>query len=159
LAEVDARRAANGLAVLAELLSLTTPRGVCSQVLHRSAVKHATAGGILWKSSSRFTTRALSADGTSGKRLAGKLESFGQHHLMLPQVLLLGSLLNWMALVLLSLSHSLSTVPWFLLLCNFRKGKLSKKLESLAQTYPMVPQVLLLSPPLHWFHLVLLSLS
>ena len=87
------------------------------------------------------------------------LGSFGQHHLMLPQVLLLGSLLNWMALVLLSLSHSLSTVPWFLLLCNFRGGKLSKKLESLAQIYPMVPQVLLLSPPLHWFHLVLLSLS
>ena len=42
MAEVDARRAANGLAVLAEMLGLTTPRGVCSQVLHRSAVKHAT---------------------------------------------------------------------------------------------------------------------
>ena len=104
MAEVDARRAANGLAVLAEMLGLTTPRGVCSQVLHRSAVKHATAGGIIWKSSSRFTARALSADGTTGKRLAGKLESFGQHHLMLPQVLLLSSLLNWMDLVLLSLN-------------------------------------------------------
>ena len=132
LADVDSRRAANGLAVLAELLSLTTPRGVCSQVLHRSVVKHATASGILWKSSSRFTARALSADGTTGKRLAGKLESFGQHHLVLPQVLLLSSLLHWLDLVLLSLCHSLSTVPWFLLLCNIRGGKLSKKLEGLA---------------------------
>ena len=51
---------------------------------------------------------------------------------MLPQVLLLSSLLNWMDLVLLSLSHSLSTVPWFLLLCNIRGGKLSKKLGGLA---------------------------
>ena len=78
---------------------------------------------------------------------------------MLPQILLLSPLLYWLDLVLLSLSHSLSTVPWFLLLCNIRGGKLSEKLESLAQIYPMVPQVLLLSPPLHWFHLVLLSLS
>ena len=123
---------ADDLVVLAQMLGLTTPRGGCSQVMRRSAVKHATASGILWKSSSRFSGRALSADGTTGKRLAGKLDSFGQHHLVLPQVLLLSSLLNWMDLVLLSLSHSLSTVPWFLLLCNIRGGKLSKKLGGLA---------------------------
>ena len=75
------------------------------------------------------------------------------------QLMLLRTSLDLWHPVLLSLSHSLSTVPWFLLLCNFRGGKLSEKLESLAQIYAMVPQVLLLSPPLHWFHLVLLSVS
>ena len=48
------------------------------------------------------------------------------------QLMLLRTSLDLWHPVLLSLCHSLSTVPWFLLLCNFRGGKLSEKLESLA---------------------------
>ena len=46
-------------------------------------------------------------------------------------------------------------VLWLLLLRIFWRGKLSRKLESLSQSHPMVPQALLLP----WLHLVLLRLG
>ena len=74
---------------------------------------------------------ALLADGTTGRKLAGKLQSLGQSHPMVPQILLLSPMLHWLDLMLLSLD----------------------------QCHPMVPRLLLLSPLLHLRHLVLLSLG
>ena len=88
-----------------------------------------------------------------------KLESLGEPHPMVPKALLLSPPLDWLHLVLLSLSHCPPMVPWFLLLRNFWGSKLSRKLESLGVSHPMVSQALLLSPPLHWLHLVLLRLD
>ena len=61
------------------------------------------------------------------KKLAGKLQSFGQTHPLVPQLLLLSPLLRWLDLVLLSLGHC----------------------------HPMVPRLLLLDPLLHLWNLVL----
>jgi len=61
------------------------------------------------------------------KKLAGKLQSFGQTHPLVPQLLLLSPLLGWLDLVLLSLGHC----------------------------HPMVPRLLLLDPLLHLWNLVL----
>ena len=139
LANVDSRRAANGLAVLAELLSLTTPLGVCSQVLHRSAVKHATAGGTPRKSSGGTTRKS---GGATGMELDGKLSRFvllslSYHKGQDVALLLLSSLLHMWHLLLL---------PWFMLP------------SPLLHWWHLVLllELMLLSPLLHLRHLVLL---
>ena len=74
---------------------------------------------------------ALLAEGTIGRKLAGNLQSLGQSHPMVPQILLLSLLLHLRNLVLLSLGHC----------------------------HSMVPRLLLLNPLLHLRNLVLLSLG
>ena len=72
-------------------------------------------------------------------------------------IVLWRGLLHWLDLVILGLSHCFPMVPRFMLLSNLPAKKLAGKLQSFGQTHPLVPQLLLLSPLLHWLDLVLLS--
>ena len=63
------------------------------------------ASGTLRKSSGSIIKAALLAEGTTGRKLAGNLQSLGQSHPMVPQILLLSPLLHLRNLVLLSLGQ------------------------------------------------------
>ena len=140
---MDARRAANSLAILAQMLGLTTPRGGCSQVMRRSAVKHATAGGTPRKSSGGTTRKS---GGATGIELDGKLLSLphqeGQNVvlLLLRWFILPSPLLHWWHLVLLLELMLLSP------LLHLRH-------------LVLLPRLLLLRPLLSLWHLVLLGLA